>query len=528
MDNASTPATPATSAQTAAWTPTSWTTKPIKQDVNYEDPVALKTVLDKLGRLPPLVVPGEVQRLREQLRDVALGNAFLLQGGDCAELFDYCSAEPIANKLKVMLQMSMAIIWGARMPVVRIARIAGQYAKPRSSPYETLPTGEQVLSFRGDNVNGYEVTDRKPDPDRLLGAYFHSATTLNYIRALLNAGFADLHHPKAWDLGHVRRPDLRKEYQTVVNRILDALDFLRTIGVDTSSTTGSSSGGKAGDKVSSSNARNPPFAPASSLNTVDIYTSHEGLLLDYETALTREMPSAPSCPAAQPPSPSPSGTSTPSNIVPHEDAPAEKSYYNTGAHFLWIGDRTRQLDGAHIEYFRGITNPIGVKVGPSMQPEELVRLLDILNPNHEVGKVTLITRYGASKIDAHLPDHIKAVQKTKHVVVWCCDPMHGNTFTAPGDARLKTRDFDAIMTEISKAFAIHRANGSRLNGVHLELTGDSVTECVGGSMELEPAQLEHNYQTHCDPRLNYEQSLDVAFLIARYYEKERKGLPLYI
>ncbi|KAJ1954521.1 hypothetical protein IWQ62_005738 [Dispira parvispora] len=452
----------------ASWTPHSWAQRPIKQDVTFPDQKEFTKVLEKIRQLPPLVCPEEVTKLRAQLKEVALGRAFLLQGGDCAELFDYCSQGPIADKLKVLLQMSLVLIWGAGVPVVRIARMAGQYAKPRSSAYEMVD-GEKILSFRGDNVNGFHPSDRTPDPQRLLSAYFHSAATMNYVRALLNAGFADLHQPKAWDLAHVRHNHVRVEYQRIVSQLLQSLEFMRTIGADSN-----------GNPV---------------LNTVDMYMSHEGLLLEYEEALTRAVPT--------------------DNV---EEAPR---WFNLGSHFLWIGDRTRQIDGAHIEYFRGIQNPIGIKCGPSLEPEELVRLLNIVNPDHEIGKVTLISRYGAKKINDHLPAHIEAVRKAGHIVVWACDPMHGNTETA--EAGMKTRHFDNIMLEITQAIAIHQRLGSKLNGIHLELTGERVTECVGGSMELSPQDLSLNYQTFCDPRLNYEQSLDVAFLIARHYQESREN-----
>ncbi|KAF9403255.1 hypothetical protein BGX21_005856 [Mortierella sp. AD011] len=452
------------------WTPTSWQSKPIKQDVDYPDQAHLNKVLEKIGRLPPMVVPGEIHRLRQQLADVALGKAFLLQGGDCAELFDYCAQGPIEAKLKVLLQMSLVLVWGARMPVVRIARMAGQYAKPRSKPTE-MHEGKEILSYRGDNVNGYDPNDRNPDPERLLGAYFHSAATLNYVRSIINEGFADLHHPSNWNLHHVKSATLRQEYQGIVDRLTDALDFMKTIGADPNQTG----------------------TPLSTLNTVDIFASHEGLLLEYEQALTR--------------------------LMTDPADPSQRKYYNVGTHFIWIGDRTRQLDGAHVEYFRGIENPIGVKCGPSMKPEELVELLDILDADKQPGKVTLITRYGVDQVDKYLPGHIRAVQESGHVVVWACDPMHGNTKQSVSG--VKTRHLIDITRELSQAIRIHKQLGSHLGGVHFELTGDRVTECVGGSMELLDAELLDRYETHCDPRLNYEQALDMAFLIAKYQEKQR-------
>ncbi len=370
----------------------------------------------------------------------------MLQGGDCAELFDYCSESHIEAKLKVLLQMSLILTWGGRIPVLRIARMAGQYAKPRSSPTETV-NGIQVPSFRGDIVNGIDIQHRTPDAQRLIMAYFHASATLNHVRALLSSGFADLHNPQHWELEnwsleHVRSPIVRKSYEEILSSLSESLSFMRTIGLD-------------------SNEPNNP------MNTVEFFMSHEGLLLNYEAQFTRK-------------------------------DKVENKYYNLGAHFLWIGDRTRQIDGAHVEYFRGIGNPIGVKVGPSMDPEELVRLLDILDPDFETGKVTLITRYGALKIEEKLPLHIQAVKKTMHKVVWCCDPMHGNTETVSNG--LKTRKFDNILKELERSIHIHGQHGSMLNGVHFELTGDRVTETLGGSMQLSEAELCQNYQTFCDPR----------------------------
>ncbi|KAF8475992.1 DAHP synthetase [Kalaharituber pfeilii] len=444
------------------WSPSSWQSKPMKQSVVYEDKTAVEEALKKLESLPPLVTPHEIVKLRAELKEVALGKKFLLQGGDCAELFDYCSQDPINAKIKVLLQMSLVLIWGARIPVVRIARMAGQFAKPRSSLTEVVD-GKEIPSFRGDNINGYLPHERTPHPARLVSSYFHSAATLNYLRAQLSSGFADLHYPFEWTLSHVQSKNVRKEYETIVNSITDALQFMRTIGADN----------------------------APSLGSVDIYTSHEGLLLEYEQSLTRLLKD-------------PSDGNKP-------------KWFNTSAHFIWIGDRTRQLDGAHVEYFRGIQNPIGIKIGPTMKQDELVQLLDIVNPDKEIGKVTLITRYGAGKIKDKLPGHIQAVQKSGHIVVWQCDPMHGNTRTSPPPHSLKTRTFSHIISELSSCLSIHKAHNSRLGGVHLELTGDAVTECVGGSEGLKDEDLSVNYTTYCDPRLNQNQALDAAFLIASYY-----------
>ncbi|KAJ7762128.1 DAHP synthetase [Mycena metata] len=481
---------------TQDWSPSSWKSKSIAQDVEYPDSVSLSKVLSKLETLPPLVTPSEIERLRYQLGLVQQNEAFLLHAGDCQSRCSFRNArhpqENISAKIGLILSFSLILIWGARLPVVRIGRIAGQYAKPRSSKTEKIGDRE-VLSFRGDNVNGLDPNDRTPDPERLLSAYFHSTTTLNHVRSLLTSGFASLHHPRDWSLNHVRSPLLRKEFEHIVEGLSDALDFSRTIGVESG----------------------PSFEQGGDRGTVgevDFYTSHEGLMLEYEQALTRAFPL-------------PSAAQTKATAAPAPHKP--KAFYNTSAHFLWIGDRTRQLTGAHVEYFRGIRNPIGVKVGPSMATDELVRLLDIVNPLKEAGRVTLITRYGAGKIDDHLASHISAVQKSAHPVIWICDPMHGNTHTS--SSGLKTRNFGTIISELTSCLKIHAACNSRLGGVSLEFTGElneegfSVTECVGGSMELSEEQLGLRYQSFCDPRLNFEQSLDVAFLISNYFKKERGG-----
>ncbi|KAL1992004.1 hypothetical protein VTN49DRAFT_4036 [Thermomyces lanuginosus] len=457
----------------ADWSPDSWKSKPIKQDVTYDDPEAVEKALAQLRQLPPLVTPQEIVELKKHLREVALGKAFVLQGGDCAELFSYCKQANIEAKVKLLLQMSLVLIWGANKPVVRIARIAGQYAKPRSNPFETV-NGVTMPSFRGDNINGFDATpeSRRPDPSRLVSAYFHSAATLNFLRASLSSGLADLHSPLDWGLGHVIDPRIREKYSAIVNRVTDALRFMHTVGLDR-------------DR---------------GVQTVDLYTSHEGLSLEYEqcfTRLFRHPPGATSSTDSFNPSSPPTG------------------YYDTSAHFLWIGDRTRQVTGAHVEFFRGLSNPIGIKIGPTMAPSELVDLLNTVNPNKEIGKVTLITRYGASKVAEHLPGHIEAVQRSGHVVVWQCDPMHGNTHTTP--AGIKTRAFDAILSELKQALEIHRAHGSFLGGMHLELTGEAVTECVGGAANLTEDGLSDRYETFCDPRLNEKQALELAFLVAGFY-----------
>ena len=433
------------------WSPDSWRTRPIKQQPTYDDPAALAKAVDAVHALPPLVAPGEVRALRKHLERASRGEVFLLQGGDCAERFVDCARDPIEAKLKIMLQMSLVLTYGARVPVLRVARMAGQYAKPRSSDTE-LVNGVELPSYRGDHVNGIGETleERRPDPRRILRAYYHSAATLNYARALLDGGFADLHQPHHWDLGFVRSPTSRERYEAMVERILDALDFVEATGVR-----------------------------ASTLTTVELFSSHEGLLLPYEEALTER---------------------------------GEDGWYNLGAHMLWIGDRTRQLDGAHVEYFRGIENPIGVKVGPSMAPHDLITLLEALEPADRPGRITLITRLGAGHVHDRLTPLIEAVRASGRRVVWSCDPMHGNSAqTASG---LKTRSVDSILQELSETFAVHAELGTELSGVHFELTGEDVTECTGGPQQLSEADLSRSYQTYCDPRLNYAQSLELAFLLA--------------
>eukprot|EP01135_Chromosphaera_perkinsii_P008525 Nk52_evm1s1391 gene=Nk52_evmTU1s1391 len=451
--------------QDASWDAKSWRKRKAHQQPEYKDTKKLKSAVCDITNLPPLVASGEVDSLKNLLAEAADGKAFVLQGGDCAELFEYCNAEHIENKLKILLQMSLVLCWGARTPVVRIARMAGQYAKPRSSNTEMV-NGKEVLSYRGDHINSIDPEDREADPERLKKAYFYAASTMNYVRALSCGGFADIRDPHQWDLStSCKNKEAQKVYDEFSERIRDSIDFISVID---------------GEAVKRDNH---------AFKTADFYSSHEGLLLEYEEALTRTY----------------SGKS-----------------YNVGAHFLWIGDRTRQLDGAHVEYFRGIANPIGVKVGPSMKDDELVSLLKLLNPHNEKGKITLITRYGKTKVREYLPGHIRAVQKSGCNVTWICDPMHGNTEKS-SVCGLKTRDFDNILGELRHCFAVHKENGSRLNGVHFELTGENVTECLGGSNNLTEADLSKNYTTFCDPRLNYTQSIDMALLIAKYHQKERQG-----
>ncbi len=438
------------------WRPDSWREQRALQLPPYPDPAAVEDVVRELRTRPPLVTSWEVDALRAHLADAAAGRRFLLQGGDCAERFDECLPEIITNRLKVLLQMSLVLIHGLRLPVVRVGRFAGQYAKPRSADFESVG-GTELPSYRGDIVNGPEphAAARTPDPRRMLEAYGVSAMSLNYMRALVDGGFADLRHPENWDLGFVRHDGLRREYQALVDGILDALRFMATV-----------SGTAAG----------------AGLERVDMFTSHEALLLPYEQALTRAVAGRP-------------GT------------------YNLGTHFPWIGLRTSEPEGAHVEYMRGIANPIAIKVGPDTQPSTLRSLVRILDPNAEPGRLTLITRFGASKVEAALPRLVETVRAEGRTVLWSCDPMHGNTETT--DAGLKTRRFEAVRAELELAFDIHERQGSTLGGVHLELTGENVTECVGGAGGLAESDLTRAYKSQVDPRLNAEQALEMAFAIVR-------------
>lgn len=438
------------------WTPDSWRDFPAKQMPEYKDQQALKRSFKELRNYPPLVTSWEVEALKKQIAEAARGNAFLLQGGDCAETFENVSSPQIVNLLKVLLQMSLVLIHETKIPVIRVGRLAGQYAKPRSNDTEIVD-GKEIPIYRGDLVNGFPALEdvRLPDPRRLIDGYQKAALTLNFVRALTEGGgFADLHNPGYWELDFMRRNKYYNEYKAMVNSINSAINFVETISPHRLVT----------------------------LQRVHIYTSHEGLNLYYDSAQTRK--------------------------VPHKEG-----WFNLSGHMIWIGNRTRNLDGAHVEYFRGIQNPIGVKVGPPYDLDEILKLIDVLNPNQEEGKVTLITRFGKNKVAKELPALIRAVKAEGFNVLWSCDPMHGNTFAT--DQEIKTRSFEDILSEIKQTFTIHRAEGSNLGGVHLELTGDNVTECIGGAKGLNEDGLKMNYQTYCDPRLNYEQSLEMAFLIAK-------------
>lgn len=441
---------------TPAWSPDSWQSKPAMQQVTYGDKAARDRVLAELSRLPPLVTSWEIETLRSELAKAVRGEAFLLQGGDCAESFDDCRSEPIAAKLKILLQMSLVLVHGTHKPVIRIGRIAGQYAKPRSADVETR--GDVTLpAYRGDSVNrdGFTAADREPDPELLLRAYERAALTLNFIRALTDGGFSDLHHPEYWDVSFAHGSPHAAQYEQIVASIRESLDFVSAIA----------------------GVRND------ALRRVDIYTSHEALALPYEQAQTRSVP-------------------------------RRKGHYNLSTHFPWIGMRTAQLDGAHVEFHRGIRNPLGIKIGPAMTTEWLCGLLDILDPDRDPGRITLIHRMGAGAVQTKLPPLIDAVRASGHPVLWVCDPMHGNTETTPQG--VKTRRFDNIIRELEHSFELHAEMGSRLGGVHVEVTGDDVTECVGGARGLDEAGLERAYKTRVDPRLNYEQALECAMRISRH------------
>jgi 3-deoxy-7-phosphoheptulonate synthase len=435
------------------WHPASWLTRLAAQQPTYRNPNHLETVIGQLAQLPPIVTTWEVEKLKEELAAAQRGEAFLLQGGDCAENFDECTSDIIVQKLKILLQMSLVMLVGLKKPIIRVGRMAGQYAKPRSADYESKD-GASLPSYRGDLINRMPFTsvDREPDPTLMLRGYERAALTLNFVRSLIDGGFADLHHPENWDLAFVGESALAADYHKLVQSVSDSLEFFEAI-------TGE---------------------PMHRTHRVEFYTSHEGLHLPYEQAQTR--------------------------FLPHR-----QRWYNLTTHYPWIGMRTADLTGAHVEYFRGIANPVAVKIGTSVTDEHLQALIHVLNPNNEPGRLTLITRFGAKNIGAHLPRVIRAVRATGSRVLWVCDPMHGNTeTTAEG---YKTRRFDNIRSELRSAFKIHAEQGSYLGGVHLELTGDNVTECVGGARGLKESDLARAYKSQVDPRLNYEQAMEIAMLI---------------
>lgn len=437
------------------WGPASWQAYPAVQQPSYADAAELKHVLAKLYELPPLVTSWEVFALKRQIAEAQQGRGFVLQGGDCAESFADCTSPLISNRLKVLLQMSLVLVHGLKLPVVRIGRFAGQYAKPRSADTEERD-GVSLPSYRGDIVNSPEFTAkaRRADPQRLIDGHAHSALMMNFVRSLIDGGFADLHHPEYWDLDWVKYSPLQNEYQRMVEGIGESLRFMETLH----------------------------GAPIGSFSRVNFYTSHEALVLHYEQALTRQVP-------------------------------RQWGWFNLSTHFPWIGMRTADVDGAHVEYCRGIRNPIAVKIGPLVKPDALRRLIVKLNPDNEPGRLTLIHRMGATKIEQHLPALIEALRSEGTCVLWCCDPMHGNTEST--SAGIKTRRFENIRAELDRAFDIHAGCGSRLGGVHLELTGENVTECLGGARDLTEADLARAYKSTVDPRLNYEQSLELAMFIVR-------------
>jgi len=444
-----------TRAEPGAWTPASWRGFPAAQQPDWPDPAALAGSLAELGRQPPLVFAGEARSLQASLGRVAAGHGFLLQAGDCAESFQAFSADSIRDKLKVILQMAVLLTYGAGLPVVKVGRIAGQFAKPRSAPTE-LVDGVELPSYRGDMVNDLAPTlaARVPDPARLLGAYHQSAATLNLLRAFTKGGFADLTQVHVWNQEFVARSPAGRRYEAFAAGIDRALRFMAACGVD--------------------------LTASSVIHQVDFYTSHEALVLGYEQALTRQ-DSLTGC------------------------------WYDCSAHLLWVGDRTRQLDGAHLEFLRGVGNPVAAKLGPTASPEEVVALCERLDPGRVAGRLTLVARLGAARVEALLPPLVRAVRDAGHPVVWACDPMHGNTFVGPSGH--KTRRFEDVMAELAGFFAVHRSEGTHPGGIHVELTGEDVTECLGGAHQIADGQLHHRYETACDPRLNASQALELAFQV---------------
>ncbi|MGJ8528375.1 class II 3-deoxy-7-phosphoheptulonate synthase [Maritalea sp.] len=449
------------------WTPDSWRSKDIRQVPAYPDKAELAAVEERLSSFPPLVFAGETRGLKEQLADVAHGKAFLLQGGDCAESFAEHHADHIRDFFRVFLQMAVVLTSGGSKPVVKVGRVAGQFAKPRSSDNETID-GTTLPSYRGDIINGidFDETSRVPDPNRMTMAYRQSAASLNLIRAFASGGYANLERTHEWTMEFIKDTDPYNKYENVARKIDDAIDFMRALGI---------------------NGDNTP-----QLRETKFYTSHEALLLGYEEAFTRR-----------------------DSIT--------NDWYATSGHMLWIGDRTRQVDEAHVEFFSGIKNPIGLKCGPSLSNDDLKRLLDKLNPENEAGRLTLITRFGAEKINDELPRLIELVKSEGRTVVWSCDPMHGNTVKA--STGYKTRPFDFILSEVKSFFEIHRQLGTYAGGVHVEMTGKDVTECVGGVSAVTEADLESRYHTHCDPRLNASQALELAFLVAEEMRDQRPVRP---
>ena len=447
------------------WKKNSWKSCPVKHIPKYEDEKELQMVLGKIGDFPPLVFAGETRSLREQLAQVVEGKAFLLQGGDCAESFAEFHPDNIRDTFKVILQMALILTSSASVPVVKVGRIAGQFSKPRSFPTEAK-NGKELLTYLGDNINGIEFNEkaRKPDPMRLFKAYSQSASTLNLLRAFSQGGFADLRKVHLWNLGFVNKSPQGKRFKEIQEKMSDALAFMEACGINPDS-----------------NRR---------LRTVNFFTSHEALLLPFEESMTRI-----------------------------DSTTGE--YHDTSAHFVWIGDRTRQLEGGHVEFCRGIKNPIGLKCGPSLKTTELIRLCNILNPENEKGKITLITRFGYDNVEKFLPKLIRSIKKEGLNVVWSCDPMHGNTIKSANG--FKTRPFNNVVKEVKNVFAVHQAEGSFAGGLHIEMTGQNVTECTGGAQKISDQDLSHRYHTHCDPRLNASQALELAFLISDEIKKNSQN-----
>ncbi|HUZ73724.1 MAG TPA: 3-deoxy-7-phosphoheptulonate synthase class II [Stellaceae bacterium] len=450
-----------------SWSPESWRSKPIRQVPDYPDPAAVASVEATLRNYPPLVFAGEARRLKAALANVQAGRAFLLQGGDCAESFAEFHPNNIRDTFRVLLQMAVVLTYGAACPVVKVSRMAGQFAKPRTSETETA-NGVTLMSYRGDIVNGMEFSAaaRRPDPQRMIQAYSQAAATLNLLRAFAQGGYADLHRVHSWNQGFVAASPAGERYRELADRLTETLNFMAACGL-TSETT-------------------------PQIRETDLFTSHEALLLPYEEALTRID--------------STSG-----------------DWYDVSAHMLWIGDRTRQFDGAHVEFLRGVKNPIGMKCGPTLDVADLLRLIDVLDPGNEPGRLTLVCRMGWDKVETKLPPLIRAVTRAGRNVVWCCDPMHGNTMVS--STGYKTRAVDRILAEVKGFFAVHDAEGTHAGGIHLELTGQDVTECIGGAQAITETGLGDRYHTHCDPRLNASQALELAFLIAEALKRRRQADP---
>ena len=449
------------------WKPNSWRNYPVVQMPTYPDESKVNSVEAKLSFKPPLVFAGEVQALKKSLALAEKGNAFILQGGDCAESFSQFSANGIRDTFKVLLQMAVILTYGSSIPIIKIGRIAGQFAKPRSSDVEIID-GIELPSYRGDMINDMEFnkTARQPDPQRLIDGYEQSAATLNLIRAFAQGGMANLEKVHEWTLGFLNNTPETDKYREIANRISESLNFMKACGLTSSSVP--------------------------QLRETDFFTSHEALLLNYEEALTRE-----------------------------DTITAEKGWYATSAHLLWVGDRTRQFDHGHIEYLSGIQNPVGIKCGPSLEKDDLIRLLDKVNPNNETGKVVLICRMGSEKVNEHLPKLIKNIKANGKNVTWCCDPMHGNTIKASNG--YKTRRVAEILNEVNNFFLVHKSESTLPGGVHFEMTGSNVTECLGGANEVKESDLGSRYHTHCDPRLNGSQSLELAFLVSDLIKSFRNG-----